>query len=111
MGIAVLSGMIDSLDTSSSLRKEFPKWESHTPGTLTPETEESSEAVPPTVPNRFIACVTREESAKKLRGVFANLGPMGSRVEVRASKNLEAVRASNVVLLWYVGVRLCVALC
>ena len=111
MGIAVLSGMIDSLDGSSSLRKEFPKWESHTPGTLTPEAEESSEAVPPTIPNRFIACVTREESAKKLRGVFANLGPMGSRVEVLASRNLQAVESADVVLLWCVSVGLCAMLC
>ncbi|KAF9566301.1 pyrroline-5-carboxylate reductase [Agrocybe pediades] len=95
MGIAVLSGVIDSLDPVSTLSKSSNqplKWESHTPGTLTPVVDAS-------VPSRFIACVSREESAKKLRKVFSDLGPLGSTVEVLASKNLEAVQSADVVIL------------
>ncbi|KAF8162933.1 pyrroline-5-carboxylate reductase [Crassisporium funariophilum] len=98
MGIAVLSGVIDSLDSLSSFRNEIPKWESHTPGTLTPVGNGDG---PPdsSTPSRFLACVSREETARKLRKVFADLGSMGSTVEVFASKNLEAVQSADVVLL------------
>ncbi|PPR04958.1 hypothetical protein CVT24_010416 [Panaeolus cyanescens] len=96
MGIAVLSGVIDSLDTISKLQNGFPeKWESHTPGTLTP-VGHSDDA---SIPSRFIACVSREESARKLRHIFSGLGALGSTVEVLAGKNLEAVQTADVVLL------------
>lgn len=101
MGIAVLSGVIDSLDAISKLQNGFPeKWESHTPGTLTPVGHSDDTSIP----SRFIACVSREESARKLRHIFAGLGGLGSTVEVVAGKNLEAVQAADVVLLWYVMV-------
>ncbi|KAF8894675.1 pyrroline-5-carboxylate reductase [Infundibulicybe gibba] len=95
MGIAILSGVIDSLDVNSSLlRNGFPKWESHTPGTLTPVgTPDAS------TPSRFIACVSREESAKKLRAIFATLGSLGEGVEVVASQNLQSVQQADVVIL------------
>jgi len=96
MGIAVLSGVIDSLDPVSTLSKApngHPKWESHTPGTLTPVPDAS-------VPSQFTACVSREESATKLRKIFSDLGPLGATVQVLASKNLEAVQTADVVILW-----------
>ncbi|KAJ6630622.1 pyrroline-5-carboxylate reductase [Mycena sp. CBHHK59/15] len=95
MGIAILSGVIDSLDSSNSRTgRAASKWESHTPGTLTP-------VGPPdaSVPDRFIACVGREESANKLRSIFGALGALGAGVEVVASRNLEAVQKADVVLL------------
>jgi len=93
MGIAILSGVIDSLDTiSTKVLNGFPKWESHTPGTLTPVPDAS-------VPSRFIACVSREESAQKLRKIFKGLGGLGSTVEVLASRNLQAVHSADVVIL------------
>ncbi|KAJ3504017.1 hypothetical protein NLJ89_g8165 [Agrocybe chaxingu] len=94
MGVAVFAGVLDSLDSSSKISNGFPKWESHTPGTLTP-------AGPPdaTVPSRFLACVSREETARKLENIFGSLGQLGSSVEVFASKNIEAVQNSDVVLL------------
>jgi len=96
MGIAVLSGIIDSLDTTTKLLNETPKWESHTPGTLTPVGEPDA-----SVPTRFIACVSREESAKKLHNIFGSLGPLGQSVEVLTSQNLQAVKSADVVLLWW----------
>lgn len=94
MGIAVLSGVIDSLDTSSRLFTNPSKWESHTPGTLTP-------VGPPdaSVPTEHIACVSREASALGLRKVFDSLGAMGEAVQIFASRNLQAVQQSDVVLL------------
>lgn len=100
MGIAILSGMVASLQSSSTGDK-IPKWESHTPGTLTPVGPPDGSSVP----TRFIACVSREESAKKLRTIFGALGGLGGTVEVVASNNLQAVQQADVVLLW------CVHLC
>jgi len=96
MGIAILSGVIDSLDRSSSLQRDFQaeKWESHTPGTVTPV------GVPDvSTPTRFIACVNREESAKKLRAMFDGLGPLGASIEVVASQNIKSVEQADLVLL------------
>ncbi|KAF9466365.1 pyrroline-5-carboxylate reductase [Collybia nuda] len=95
MGIAVLSGVVESLDATSRLQNGFAaKWESHTPGTLTPVG-----APDDTTPTRFIACVNREESARKLRNVFDGLGALGGDIEVVAAKNLKAVQEADVILL------------
>jgi pyrroline-5-carboxylate reductase len=95
MGIAVLSGVVASLDSQSGLvRGQVPKWESHTPGTTTPTGPPDA-----SVPSRFIACVNRAESANKLRGVFDALGSLGETVEVVAKHNLMAIQQSDVVLL------------
>lgn len=100
MGIAVLSGVIDSLEAASSraisegLTGAKLKWESHTPGTLTPTSED------PAIPTRFIACVKRQESARKLGKTFGDLGRLGGTVEiVTASRNAEAVKSADVVVL------------
>jgi pyrroline-5-carboxylate reductase len=102
MGIAVLSGVIASLDPQASLISHVGlhrKWEMHTPGTLTPVSEDPS-TVDPSLPSRFLACVSREESAKRLRGTFSALGGLGSQIEVVVGDNLGAVEKADVVLLW-----------
>ncbi len=97
MGIAILSGVVASLESehSSIHGLPMPKWESHTPGTLTPTDHDDA-----SIPSRFIACISREESATKLRAIFGGLGRLGSSVEVVVSKNLYAVQQADVVLLW-----------
>jgi pyrroline-5-carboxylate reductase len=96
MGIAILSGVLDSLEPpSSKILSGLTKWESHTPGTLTPVGPSDA-----SVPSRFMACVSREESAVKLRKIFSGIGPLGASVEVLASRNLEAVQKADVVILW-----------
>lgn len=97
MGIAVLSGVIDSLDATAKSLSGFgnSKWESHTPGTLTPVAPHDA-----SVATRFIACVSREESANRLRTIFDSLGPLGETVKIVASKNVEAVQSADVILLW-----------
>lgn len=101
MGIAILSGVLESLDAANrSLFNGLPKWEVHTPGTLTPTgTPDAS------VPTRFLACVNRESTAQKLVNVFAGVGDLAGKVEVVASKNVEAVRQADVVLLWCVPIQ------
>ncbi|KAF8201698.1 pyrroline-5-carboxylate reductase [Pholiota molesta] len=95
MGIAILSGVLDSLEPpSSKILSGLTKWESHTPGTLTPVGPSDA-----SVPSRFMACVSREESAVKLRKIFSGIGPLGASVEVLASRNLEAVQKADVVIL------------
>lgn len=96
MGIAVLSGVIASLDSIATPTSHHAKWESHTPGTLTPTGPSTDESFP----ERFIACVSREESAKRLRSVFFNLGPRGASVEILAAENVRAAKQADVVLLW-----------
>ncbi|KAI0374963.1 pyrroline-5-carboxylate reductase [Pilatotrama ljubarskyi] len=94
MGVAVLSGVLASLEAKSSNAVPHPKWESHTPGTVTPQTLEDE-----SLPSRFIACVSREETAKKLGLAFFASGTLGRSVEIVRGGNVQAVRESNVVLL------------
>ena len=99
MGIAVLSGVVHSLDSSSRFQRDFQvaKWESHTPGTLTPVgTPDAS------LPACFIACVSRAESVTKLQAIFHELGSLGANIEVVAGRNVNSARQADVVLLWYV---------
>jgi pyrroline-5-carboxylate reductase len=95
MGIAILSGVITSMESSTTvIRSPKLKWESHTPGTSTPVYSESD----PSIPDRFIACVNRRDTAERLKATFAGLG---KQVEVVAGENLKAVREADVVILWY----------
>ena len=98
MGIAVLSGVLASLESTTRRANgiHIEKWDSHTPGTVTPTgTPDAS------VPHRFIATVHRRTSVKPLEAVFAEQGILGQSVEVMAGpgKNVEAVNKSDVVLL------------
>jgi pyrroline-5-carboxylate reductase len=99
MGIAVLSGVIDSLDLPSRLANSHEKWESHTPGTLTPVPSGSPNDK--TFPSRFLACVKREQSAIELRNIFASnpTNVLAKTIEVFVSQNVRAVEQSDVVLL------------
>src|SRR5579863_7200389 len=100
MGVAVIAGVLASLDSRSPLHglgSGQPKWESHTPGTSTPVNLADDD---PTLPSRFIACVKREESAKGLHEKFRALVG-GETIEVIVGGNVSAVQQSDVVLLWY----------
>jgi len=95
MGIAILSGVLSSLDSNSS--GPIPKWEAHTSGTVTPVAFVEED---PTLPSRFLACVSREVSAKKLKPAFTKIGRLGAAVEICVATNVQAVKQSDVVLLW-----------
>jgi len=51
------------------------------------------------LPTRFIACVSREESAKKLRATFGGLGPLGASIEIVSGQNVGSAEQADVVLL------------
>lgn len=95
MGIAVLSGVVASLESHPSFLNGPPKWESHTSGTSTP-------VGPPdaTSPSRFIACVSRDDSVRYLKKTFHEIGGLAETVEVRAKENVKSVEEAEVVLLW-----------
>jgi len=95
MGVAVISGVLASLDAKvATVPLSQVKWESHTPGTTTPQEPNDD-----SLPSRFLACVTREESARKLKDVFSSPNALGYRVEVLKAQNLQAVQLSDVILL------------
>jgi pyrroline-5-carboxylate reductase len=119
MGISIISGVIASLESSSSHlssskavnKQHLKKWESHTPGTSTPtiaspspSTESAFSLFPPiedpSIPTRFLACVSRESTSQNLRKVFGAIGPLGASVEVFTRANVEAASQANVILLW-----------
>ncbi|SPQ25958.1 1e0bbc97-88ae-4957-8214-aba5b46bd5d2 [Thermothielavioides terrestris] len=87
MGIAILSGILASLDEMQDASKAASS------GTSTP----LYETAPTTrLPSRFIACVRRPESAKKLKTTFAaHLGA----VTIAQNDNVASVAKADVVLL------------
>ena len=95
MGIAILSGVLSSLDSSSS--GPIPKWEAHTSGTVTPVAFVEED---PALPSRFIACVSREVSAKQLKPTFTEVSRLGAVIEICVANNVRAVKQSDVILLW-----------
>lgn len=100
MGIAILSGVVASLDPKATAKD---KWETHTPGTMTPVSApdpSTSVISDPSLPSRFVACVSQDSSALKLQEIFSRLGPLGRSIQVISKDNLRAVQQSDVVLLW-----------
>ncbi len=87
MGIAILSGVLASLG-----EKQAPRpLQTPSSGTSTPQEE-----LPTRLPSRFIACVRRPESAKKVKSA---LWEHSSVVEVVQENNVAAVQQAEVVLL------------
>lgn len=97
MGIAIISGVVSSLQSNDNRSCSVPKWESHTPGTTTPTIDTPD----PTLPSAFIATVTRIESAAKLQKTFSLLGEPRSSIRIVVGQNLAAVQMADVVILWY----------
>jgi pyrroline-5-carboxylate reductase len=99
MGIAITAGVLASLNAQGPLRglvSGQQKWESHTPGTSTPTNTAEGDS---TLPSRFIACVQRDESARRLREKFRAL-VSGDPVEITVGQNIASVQQSDVILLW-----------
>lgn len=76
LGIAILSGIIQSLRDEPNSVKSSP--------------------LPAGIPTHFIACVTRPASANR---IFTALGPLQSSVEILILNNLQGARAASVILL------------
>lgn len=100
MGVAVLSGVVASLESlpyhSNALtQQQMPKWEQHTSGTSTPVGAPDG-----SLPSRFVACVSREESVRNLMRIFHGKGGLSETVEIVAGENLASVQEADVILLW-----------
>lgn len=86
LGNAIIGGVLESQSEGSSTQSTAF------------DTPSSSVILDPSAasaPSKFIACVSRDESARKLRKTYAN----EARVEVRVRENVQAVQEADVVLL------------
>jgi pyrroline-5-carboxylate reductase len=87
MGIAILSGILSSLREINGPRPlQVPSSGASTP----------MEEIPAKLPSRFIACVRRPESAKKVKTA---LWEYSSELKVRQYENVLSVQQSEVVIL------------
>ncbi|KAK3177019.1 Pyrroline-5-carboxylate reductase [Lepraria neglecta] len=84
LGIAILSGILSSL---SSLK---------TPARSTSGTTTPSEDLPPRTPSLFITCITRPQSAKRIK---AELSHLTDALSILQNENVRGVREADVVLL------------
>jgi pyrroline-5-carboxylate reductase len=88
MGIAILSGILSSLYEIQPQKSLFLQSQS---GTTTP-----AEEVPSRLPSKFVACVRRPESAKKIKqALAAHL----KAVNIVQNGNVSACQEADVVLL------------
>src|SRR6187402_497819 len=88
MGIAILSGILSSL---YEIQSPKPAFLSSTSGTSTP-----AEETPTRLPSRFIACVRRPESAKKIKQALVDHLKV---VKIVQNDNVAAVTEGDIVLL------------
>ena len=98
MGVAILSGVLSSLDARYS-QLQLPVAHSSS-GSSTPVQSYALGAADDALPTRFIACVHRKESVKRVVRVFTDtVGPSGAQIEVVVGDNVRAAQESDVVLL------------
>ncbi|KAG0635256.1 pyrroline-5-carboxylate reductase dimerization-domain-containing protein [Tuber brumale] len=99
MGVAILSGILSSLSTTSFSRLPSASGTSTpTGGALLPTRFHDASRTPTRLPSKFIACVKRPESASRVRRAFEGLAGAPT-VEVYTGRNLEGVRRADVVIL------------
>ncbi|KAI4255920.1 MAG: hypothetical protein L6R42_006494 [Xanthoria sp. 1 TBL-2021] len=91
LGIAILSGILTSL-YSVSISEPSPS----SSGTATPSAQQEEVNLPSRVPSRFIACVTRDASAKRVKTALSfHL----SSVTILQNENLKGVQQADVIVL------------
>ena len=105
MGIAIISGILESLETRLTTGANAVGTRPSASGVSTPIPSYMLYASDDSLPSRFIACVRRAESARKLEKLFTSdfgeerVGKDGM-IEVCAGQNVPSVLSSDVVLLW-----------
>jgi pyrroline-5-carboxylate reductase len=106
MGVAILSGVLKSLETrlSAPLKSNLDGAREPPSGLSTPTASQFLDAPDDVLPSKFITTVGREETVRKLSKVFKAMGRLGEAVEVRGGQgvNVQAVEEADVVLVWYV---------
>ncbi|KAI4148489.1 MAG: hypothetical protein LQ341_001556 [Variospora aurantia] len=88
LGIAILAGILNSLESHSSRPSPSPS------GTTTPTVQPDD--LPTRVPSRFIACVTRHASAKRVKSALAS---HLSAITILQNQNLKGVQEADVIIL------------
>ncbi|KAL8990331.1 MAG: hypothetical protein Q9177_000992 [Variospora cf. flavescens] len=88
LGIAILAGILNSLESHSSRPSPSPS------GTATPTAQPDD--LPTRVPSRFIACVTRHASAKRVKSALAS---HLSAITILQNENLKGVQEADVIIL------------
>ena len=83
LGIAILSGIFAGKAKESSTSPHH-------------NTESPSEELPSRTPSRFITCVTRPQSAKRVQ---AELSHLTSNLTILQNENLKGIREADVILL------------
>lgn len=101
MGVAILSGVLSSLESRLASPPHANGSAEPASGISTPTASIFLDAPDETLPSKFIATVGREETGRKLKKVFGAMGRIGEEVEVRAGKgNVGAVQEADVILIW-----------
>jgi hypothetical protein len=96
MGVAIISGVIESLKKPAVSQQS-----SSVPQSPLADSDPDIRALPEdSIPDRFITCVSRSESGRKLKKRWSELGR--EDIDVRVSDNVRAVAESDVILLGYV---------
>ncbi|KAL9021226.1 MAG: hypothetical protein Q9185_001627 [Variospora sp. 1 TL-2023] len=88
LGIAILAGILNSLESHTSRPSPTPS------GTATPTAQPDD--LPTRVPSRFIACVTRHASAKRVKSALAS---HLSAITILQNQNLKGVQEADVIIL------------
>lgn len=102
MGIAVMSGLLTSLEQRQAA---FPNGR-NTPrepvsGISTPTRSMALEASDDSLPDAFIATVGREETSRKLRKTFQTSTSLNDMIDIRSGKgaNVSAAEESDIILI------------
>ncbi|KPI39423.1 Pyrroline-5-carboxylate [Cyphellophora attinorum] len=94
LGIAILSGILSSIShhPSTAPSPAYPD-----SGTATPTGDGPS--TPSRTPTRFIGCVRRPESAKRVRNAVSGFSAAAGNVTVLQNENVKGVEQADVVIL------------
>lgn len=106
MGVAILSGVLKSLEARLSLPLKDDGANGREPpsGISTPTASQFLNAPEDTLPSNFVVTVGREETVRKLNKVFKGMGRLGEAVEVRGGPgvNTKTAAEADVILVWSV---------
>lgn len=91
LGIAILSGILNSHSSINASDSSPPS-----SGTAAPATQRDNENLPHKVPSRFIACVTRDASAKRVKTALSS---HLSSLTILQNQNLKGAQQADVILL------------
>ncbi|KAL8720371.1 MAG: hypothetical protein Q9225_002759 [Loekoesia sp. 1 TL-2023] len=90
LGIAILSGILNSLSSRNTLEP------SPSSSSIIPAAQQEEDNFPARVPSRFIACVTRDASAKRVKNALSS---HMSSVTVLQKQNLKGIQQADVIIL------------